>query len=151
MRITEKHKNALVLPKDTLYFEAFSFGRVRASQNPLSPLRVQVKNACIFPRVLTCLLGKSEAWLQWKKSLSQIKKGWQFGTFVKQFQQRTAMLNAFKKPYGVPSYGISYIKDEPFFLLLSIFCAKIGGQVSIKKTTSVCCGKKKRQALRLVL
>ena len=52
------------------------------------------------------------------------------------------MLNAFKKPYGVPSYGISYIKDEPFFLLLNIFCAKIGGQVAIKTMTSVCPKKK---------
>jgi hypothetical protein len=39
---TEK-KIALVLPKDTCLFAAFLVGRVRASQNPLSPLRVQVK------------------------------------------------------------------------------------------------------------
>jgi len=46
------------------------------------------------------------------------KKGGHFVTFVKQFQQRTAMLNAFKKPYGVLSYGISCIKSEHFFLFL---------------------------------
>ena len=46
------------------------------------------------------------------------KKGWHFGMFVKQFQQRTAMRKAFKKPYGVLSYGISCIKSEHFFLFL---------------------------------
>jgi len=46
------------------------------------------------------------------------KKGGHFVTFVKQFQQRTAMLNAFKKTYGVLSYGISCIKSEHFFLFL---------------------------------
>ena len=46
------------------------------------------------------------------------KKGWHFVMFVKQFQQRPAMLNAFKKPYGVLSYGISCIKSKHFFLFL---------------------------------